>query len=288
MGLGASDGVLMSVGGVEAAVGYPRSTTKRLVASYGTKENGATRGGLSSWAYTPNELVGELDRSLRRLRRVTVSPRLDPARAGGAGSSLFDKPFSVWLGFVMKFRRRKDKVMATQTEVSLPEPKLDDTGGWEFPDGWSEDDIRDWLTTHPEGRPQQLTLDIDPGLPPTEGDGGESGDLQADRDEYEKTYDQQQAEVVAKLKADGMVAAAYAVPPEQKDVITPENYDPREFLLVHYTVWDDVTSSMVEEERLTAENKELRKRVNALTRGIKKIQKHWSATKAELKKSVKL
>jgi len=188
----------------------------------------------------------------------------------------------------MKFRRRKDKVMATQTEVSLPEPKLDDTGGWEFPDGWSEDDIRDWLTTHPEGRPQQLTLDIDPGLPPTEGDGGESGDLQADRDEYEKTYDQQQAEVVAKLKADGMVAAAYAVPPEQKDVITPENYDPREFLLVHYTVWDDVTSSMVEEERLTAENKELRKRVNALTRGIKKIQKHWSATKAELKKSVKL
>jgi hypothetical protein len=173
----------------------------------------------------------------------------------------------------MKFRRGKAKAMAPQTEtIELPEeiittnsePLLYD-GGWKFPEGWSDDDIRDWLATHSDGRPQQLTLDIDPGLPPTE-------------DEPVPDDDE-----VAATMAEGYVAAAFAVPPDLKDKITAENYDPRDFILVHHIVFEDLVAATHAEAELTEENKALRKRVNALTRGMRKVNKHWSATKRELK-----
>lgn len=152
---------------------------------------------------------------------------------------------------------------------------VQENDGWMFPLSWSEEDKRDWLVTHPS--PQVETINIDPEL-----DGAESGDMQADRGEYDE-QEASEAEVISALKADGVYAAAIAVPTALADVVNSENYDPRQFFLVHSEVWNDMVETIASEAELGLENKELRKRVNALTRGMRKVNKHWSKTKNELK-----
>lgn len=199
--------------------------------------------------------------------------------------------------------KRKDKAMAPQTEtvelpditehVTLtPDPVMYD-GGWVFPEGWTDEEINDWLITHPEGRPEVETINVDPDLP-----GGENGNAAEDLDEYEQKFDQQlddeeterQAAIdaeIAMMKADGTYAAAIALPMGLQDTVTADNYDPRQFILVHTDVFNDMVGATHAEAELGLENKELRKRVNALTRGMRKINKHWSATKRELKEAVR-
>lgn len=205
--------------------------------------------------------------------------------------------------------------MAPQTEtVELPTPyQQNDTGDWKFPPGWSDEDIRDWLVTHPEGRPQVETVTIaDPDLPPPgAGDydsvGLDDSDAQRaeipDRDEYEKKFDEQEAaeaedyreptksedewtqeDEIRTLKASGTYAAAIAIPPDLKDQINAENYDPREFILVHEDVFSELVAATHSEAELAEENRSLRKRLNATLRGLRKVQKHWSTTKNELKR----
>ncbi len=194
--------------------------------------------------------------------------------------------------------RRKDKAMATTTEVNLPEPTRTDVGDWQFPEGWSDEDIRDWLATHPEGRPQVETITIvdHPDLPPPDaGDYDSVGldDTEAilstpldeleDRRVSEEDDTWTDEDEARALKADGVYAAAFALPMELQDSVTSENYDPRQFFLVHLDVWNSMIDATVQEAQLGLENKELRKRVNALTRGMRKVNKHWSATKRDLK-----
>lgn len=191
-------------------------------------------------------------------------------------------------------RKRKANAMAPQQTTTVELPEVIDVvltnGKWEFPPSWSDEDKRDWLVTHP--------TTSDP-----------------DRDEYEQTYDQQVAaqteEILntpldeinpimeevngdefgpAELKAEGTYAAGLALPPHLRDEVNGDNYDPREFLLVHFDVWGSLMESVDNEAELTQlaqeksdENRELRKRVNALTRGMRKVNKHWSTTKRELK-----
>lgn len=198
-------------------------------------------------------------------------------------------------------RRRKGKAMAPQTEtvVELPErvdvPSRSELapGEWTFPSHWTDEEINDWLITHPTTPPAVETLNVDPEISQhfddcdpecdgdrraelgTENDGGESGDAGnpsiTEEDE------------IAFLKAHGTYAAAMAVPLDLQDEINTSNYDPRQFFLVHLDVWNEMVDATVEEAELSAENKELRKRVNALTRGMRKVNKHWSATKRLLK-----
>lgn len=190
----------------------------------------------------------------------------------------------------MKFRRGKGKAMAPQVEtVELPDiiEPVQETDGWMFPKSWTDEDKRDWLVTHPIGV-ETVTIADEPAKHYDDCSPECDGDLTADqnRDEYEKKYDEQEAteaEVISALKADGTYAAAIAVPPELADVVNSENYDPREFFLVHSSVWNEMVSAVHSEAELGLENKELRKRVNALTRGMRKVNKHWSATKRELK-----
>jgi hypothetical protein len=170
-------------------------------------------------------------------------------------------------------RKRKVKAMVPQTEtVELPDivEPVQENDGWMFPRHWSDECKRDWLVTHPTT--QVETINVDPETPSED-----------DRDEYEKTYDQQQADVAAEMKAGGTFATAMALPPELRDVVTEENYDPRDFILVHHQVWTNFLEAVQSEKDLTEENRQLRKRVNALTRGMRKVNKHWSATKRELK-----
>lgn len=170
--------------------------------------------------------------------------------------------------------------MAPQKVETVEQPEMTDSG-WEFPKHWTDDEINDWLVTHPIGV-ETIAIADDGGV---NGDGDEPGP-DDDRDEYEKAYDQQEAseaEVISALKADGMLYAAMAVPMELRDTVNSENYDPREFFLVHADVWNEMVSATVAEAELGLENKELRKRVNALTRGMRKVNKHWSVTKRELK-----
>ena len=182
------------------------------------------------------------------------------------------------------------------TTVDLPdtiEPveTKSETGGWVFPSNWSEEDKRDWLVTHPTTPPEVETLNVDPELD----NGGENEgpseppvsqhyddcaeECDGDRRETEWT----EAQVISALKADGTYAAAIAVPPELAESVNSDNYDPRQFFLVHQEVWNEMVSAVQSEAELGLENKELRKRVNALTRGMRKVNKHWSATKRELK-----
>lgn len=187
--------------------------------------------------------------------------------------------------------RRKDKAMAPQTETVVELPKVNDEpvrsgadpSGWVFPAHFSQDDIRDWLLTHPQGdsTPPQVTSLPDPDVPSEQHDD--------DRDEYEKAYDEvnklkeENAAVAEGLKANGIVAAAFALPPRLKDEVTSENYNPEEFFLVHQEVWNDLVDATVAEAQLGLENKDLRKQLNAQKRGMRKVNKHWSATKNQLK-----
>lgn len=182
--------------------------------------------------------------------------------------------------------RRKVKAMAPQqTEtVELPDtqPTRTDVGGWQFPDHWTDEEINDWLVTHPSGLDtvgvETITI-ADPPAEDSQVDGGENGDA-SNMDEPEEVSER---EVISALKADGYYAAAIAVPPDQQDTVNSDNYDPRQFFLVHAEVWNEFVSAVHREAELGLENKELRKRVNALTRGMRKVNKHWSATKRELK-----
>lgn len=196
----------------------------------------------------------------------------------------------------MKLRRGKGKAMAPQVEtVELPDiidPVQETNGGWMVPRNWSDEDIRDWLATHPEVRPQAGTItNVDShDLSRQEFDEDEAAEA-ADAPNYEAEdaeHDRMNAiadeQEVAALKADGMHAIAIAIPPHLKDQVTVENYDPREFFLVHTEVWNEMVQATYAEAELGLENKELRKRVNALTRGMRKVNKHWSATKNQLKR----
>lgn len=176
-------------------------------------------------------------------------------------------------------RKRRAKAMAPQnTEtVELPDiiEPVQENDGWMFPKNWTDEDKRDWLVTHPTG----VESIPDPDVPHDDGtvDSGpdaETSELASEED------------VINALKADGMHYAAMALPMELKDTVNSENYDPREFFLVHSEVWNEMVSATVAEAELGLENKELRKRVNALTRGMRKVNKHWSATKRELKRAL--
>lgn len=178
--------------------------------------------------------------------------------------------------------------MAPQTEtVTLPEPTRTDVGDWQFPDGWSNEDIRDWLATHPEGRPQVETVII--ADPPTaeelrQADESAIRDDDVTEDLLNTPLDEIPEMGPEELKANGTYAAAIAVPMDLQDTVTSDNYDPRQFILVHTDVFDDLVGATHAEAELGLENKELRKRVNALTRGMRKVNKHWSATKRENKR----
>lgn len=194
--------------------------------------------------------------------------------------------------------KRKDKAMAPQTEtVELPDiiEPVQETDGWMFPKSWSDEDKRDWLVTHPLGVETVTIADPPPAkhyddcAPECEGDLTED-----DRDEYEKKFDEQPPTLndtpamgPEELKANGTYAAAIAVPPDMRDTVNADNYDPRQFILVHEDVFMNFVEATHSEAELGLENKELRKRVNALTRGMRKVNKHWSATKRELKEAVR-
>lgn len=173
-----------------------------------------------------------------------------------------------------------------QTEtVELPDiiEPVQETDGWMFPKNWSDEDKRDWLITHPTAEAVVAAPEALDKMPPevetvTIADGPEPDD------EPEEVSER---EVISALKADGYYAAAIAVPPDQQDTVNSDNYDPRQFFLVHVEVWNEFVSAVHREAELGLENKELRKRVRALTRGMRKVNRHWSATKRALKSSVK-
>lgn len=191
-------------------------------------------------------------------------------------------------------RNRKVKAMAPQTEtVELPDiiEPVQENDGWMFPKHWSDQDIADWLVTHPSDRtpPQVVTIKGDLGEgPPATVCEEVNGDLLEDRDEYEKTYDQQLAEenaaVASGLKANGVYAAAFALPMDLQDKVTSENYNPEEFFLVHMQVWNELVDATHAEAELGIENKELRKQLNAQKRGMRKVNRHWSETKRQLRR----
>lgn len=188
--------------------------------------------------------------------------------------------------------------MAPQTEtVELPDiiEPVQETDGWMFPKSWSDEDKRDWLVTHPLGVETVTIADPPPAkhyddcAPECEGDLTED-----DRDEYEQKFDEQPPTLndtpamgPEELKANGTYAVAIAVPPDMRDTVNADNYDPRQFILVHEDVFMNFVEATHSEAELGLENKELRKRVNALTRGMRKVNKHWSATKRELKEAVR-
>lgn len=211
----------------------------------------------------------------------------------------------------MRLRNRKDKAMAPQktTTVELPHDEpfrsmVDPTvGDWVFPSHWTDDNIRDWLVTHPEAQSPVETITIADGPEP---------DRTNDRDDYEDAMDRpsshgetcdaecggdpnavpdtelaSEREVIEALKADGTYAAGIVLPPGLADTVNSDNYDPRDFLLIHSDAWNELVKATYAEAELGLENKELRKRINALTRGMRKVNKHWSATKNTLKHTMK-
>lgn len=166
----------------------------------------------------------------------------------------------------MKFRRRKGKAMATQTEdqakivdtvVSLPDPDIA-----------SEDTTAELLHTD---------------LNALHDDGGETGTA-GNPDPTAPNYE---ADVPADLKAEGKYAFGIVAPQDRED-IRYDNYDPREFILVHHQVWTDVTATADEATDLAAGALQLAKELRAQKRGMRKVNKHWSETKRQLRKVEKL
>ncbi len=157
------------------------------------------------------------------------------------------------------------------TTVELPEvtEPVQDDRGWQFPDSWTDEECADWLATH--AAPQTVPIP-DPDVP--------SDEAQQEVDAALRERDA----LIQKLKTDGMVAAAFAVPPSLIDITTADNYDPRDFLLVHVDVWANMVEATHEETRLTQEVRELSKRLRATLRGMRKVNRHWGEDKRELKR----
>jgi hypothetical protein len=188
----------------------------------------------------------------------------------------------------MLFQRRKDKAMAPQVEtVELPDivEPVQETNGWMFPRHWSDDDVRDWLATHPTGDqvpPQVVTIPNSDVPAPEKHYEDCAPECDGDRTETDDELASEQ-DVANALKADGIYAAAFALPMDLQEKITSENYNPEEFFLVHMRVWNELVDATHGEAELGLENKDLRKQLNAQKRGMRKVHKHWSATKRELK-----
>lgn len=109
-------------------------------------------------------------------------------------------------------------------------------------------------------------------------DGGETGTA-GNPDPTAPNYE---ADVPADLKAEGKYAFGIVAPQDRED-IRYDNYDPREFILVHHQVWTDVTATADEATDLAAGALQLAKELRAQKRGMRKVNKHWSATTRELK-----
>jgi hypothetical protein len=188
----------------------------------------------------------------------------------------------------MLFQRRKDKAMAPQVEtVELPDivEPVQETNGWMFPRHWSDEDVRDWLATHPTGDqvpPQVVTIPNSDVPAPEKHYEDCAPECDGDRTETDDELASEQ-DVANALKADGIYAAAFALPMDLQEKITSENYNPEEFFLVHMRVWNELVDATHGEAELGLENKDLRKQLNAQKRGMRKVNKHWSATKRELK-----
>jgi hypothetical protein len=188
----------------------------------------------------------------------------------------------------MLFQRRKDKAMAPQVEtVELPDivEPVQETNGWMFPRHWSDEDVRDWLATHPTGDqvpPQVVTIPNSDVPAPEKHYEDCAPECDGDRTETDDELASEQ-DVANALKADGIYAAAFALPMDLQEKITSENYNPEEFFLVHMRVWNELVDATHGEAELGLENKDLRKQLNAQKRGMRKVNKHWSKTKAELK-----
>jgi hypothetical protein len=188
----------------------------------------------------------------------------------------------------MLFQRRKDKAMAPQVEtVELPDivEPVQETNGWMFPRHWSDDDVRDWLATHPTGDqvpPTVVTIPNSDVPAPEKHYEDCAPECDGDRTETDDELASEQ-DVANALKADGIYAAAFALPMDLQEKITSENYNPEEFFLVHMRVWNELVDATHGEAELGLENKDLRKQLNAQKRGMRKVNKHWSATKRELK-----
>jgi hypothetical protein len=127
-----------------------------------------------------------------------------------------------------------------------------------------------------------------------EADGGETGTagdptadlLHADLNALHDDAAAPQADVPAELKSQGNYAFAL-VAPEGRDDIKYTNYDPREFILVHQEVWNDVTTTADEATSMAKACIQLDKELRAQKRGMRKVNKHWSATKRELRQARK-
>jgi hypothetical protein len=188
----------------------------------------------------------------------------------------------------MLFQRRKDKAMAPQVEtVELPDivEPVQETNGWMFPRHWSDEDVRDWLATHPTGDqvpPQVVTIPNSDVPAPEKHYEDCAPECDGDRTETDDELASEQ-DVANALKADGIYAAAFALPMDLQEKITSENYNPEEFFLVHMRVWNELVDATHGEAELGLENKDLRKQLNAQKRGMRKVNKHWSATKRDLK-----
>lgn len=148
-------------------------------------------------------------------------------------------------------------------------------GGWDFPEGWSDEDKRDWLVTHPEikdGDPQangQIALDLDI----EDKHGGSGGNVQTELDpnEYGQTDDDKKP-----------VALGIVVPPGKEDEISSDNYSPQEFLLVHLDVWQEFLNGLCDGDDAVKALEGLQKLHRAHMRGMKKVNQHWHGTKREL------
>lgn len=167
------------------------------------------------------------------------------------------------------------------TTVTLPDPTKVGPGKWEFPEGWTEEAIRDWLDTHPEAQNGKATAYINADLLSDEAkeklananDADEKNRhaveeaVDADAPNYHADADEEDAQQVSSI-------AVGVLLPEGHEGFSVDTYDPREYFLIHHEVLQEL---MEAEAELGMTERDLR----AHMRGMRKIQKHLSESKRE-------
>jgi len=131
--------------------------------------------------------------------------------------------------------------------------------------------------THLDGADDDIRKIVEEKVNAKHGGSGDSVQTEVDPNEYGQADTDNEPVVENREGPLKGIAAGIVVPPELAHISTTGDYNPAEFVLMHFDVWNTLLNDL-------ADSDEVKKAYRAHMRGMRKVNRHWYNTKRELQR----